>query len=97
MFKEHDAITLTSNVPLDRTWDIPEDSPLLTNGVPAKGLIPGDIGTIVCVQGDGEAYEVEFLEPDGYTVAIATVLPGEARPLAEGDIDCYRFWKEPAE
>jgi hypothetical protein len=94
MFKELDAITLIAPIPLDRTWDIPSGSPLLKTGNPEEGLLPGDVGTIVYVQGGGEAFEVEFLEPDGYTVAIATVLPSQMRPMAEGDISRYRFWKK---
>ena len=92
MFEELDAVTLVSPVALKQIWDLPEDSPLL-NYSPEKGLLPGDIGTIVLVQGDGEAFEVEFMEPDGYTVAIATVYPDQMRPVADGDIDSYRFWK----
>ena len=57
------------------------------------GLRPGDVGTVVYVQGNGEAFEVEFLEPDGYTVAIATVLPSQARLATKEDLANYRFWK----
>ena len=38
--------------------------------------------------------KVEFLEPSGYTVAIATVLREQMRHLVEGDIFRYRFWKK---
>ncbi len=69
---------------------------MLDNRGTEEGLRPGDVGTIVYVQGNGEAFEVEFLEPDGYTVAIATVLPEGASPLADGDIAGYRLWKKSA-
>ena len=94
MFKELDPIVLTAPIPLARTWDIPCASPLLKISKPGEGLLPGDVGTIVHVQGDGVEYEVEFLEPSGNTVAIATVLPGQMRPLVQGDMSSYRFWKK---
>ena len=94
MFKELDSIVLIAPIPLDRTWDIPCDSPLLKISKPGEGLLPGDVGAVEHVQGEGVEYEVEFLEPSGYTVAIATVLPEQMRPLVEGDISNYRFWKK---
>ena len=83
MFKELDVIALTSSILRDRIWDIPPGSPLAAVG---EGLRKGDIGTIVCMQGDGEAFDVEFLEPGGRTVAIATVLESQARPATKEDI-----------
>ena len=46
----------------------------------ARSLRPGDVGVVVHVHPDGEAYVVEFLTLDGDTAAIATVLavPGTA-------------------
>ena len=93
MFKELDAIVLTSAIPLERIWDVPPGSPLSENGSQGEGLKARDIGTIVYIQGDGEAFEVEFLTPDGYTVAIATVLPSQARLATEKDHANYRFGK----
>lgn len=83
MFKELDVIALTSAIPRDRIWEIPPGSPL---AVVREGLRKGDIGTIVCIQGDGETFDVEFLEPEGRTVAIATVLASQARPATKEDI-----------
>ena len=83
MFKELDVIALTSPIPRDCIWDIPSGSPLAQN---EEGLRKGDIGTIVCMQGDGKAFDVEFLEPGGRTVAIATVLASQARPAMKEDI-----------
>ncbi len=91
MFKELDVIVLTTDIPLDRIFDVPDDSPLLESVHPYKGLKSGDVGTIVCVYNNGEAFEVEFLEPTGYTVAIATVLPSQARPATSKDMVNYRF------
>ena len=83
MFKELDVITLTSPVPRDCIWEIPPGSPLAAVG---EGLRSGDIGTIVCMQSDGETFDVEFLEPGGHTVAIATVSASQARPATKEDI-----------
>lgn len=91
MFKELDAIVLTTEIPLGHIWDIPPGSPLLGDSNSGEGLKAGDIGTIVYIQGAGEAFEVEFLKPDGYTVAIATVLPSQARPATKKDRANYRF------
>ena len=83
MFKELDVITLTSPIPGDCIWDIPSGSPLAKSG---EGLRKGDIGTIVCMQRDGETFDVEFLEPGGRPVAIATVSASQARPATKEDI-----------
>ena len=93
MFKELDAIVLTTEIPLEHIWDIPPGSPLLENSNSGEGLKAGDVGTIVYIQGAGEALEVEFLKPDGYTVAIATVLPSQVRPATKKDSANYRFEK----
>ena len=98
MFKELDVVALTTHIPLEDIWDVPSYSPLLRqNGDQPSGLLPGDTGTIVYVQGGGEAFEVEFLEPSGYTVAIATVKPSQIRLATEDDLASCRFWKSAAE
>ena len=48
------------------------DRVVLTNSVPSQGLEEGDVGTVVHVYKDGEAYEVEFVTLDGRTAAVAT-------------------------
>ena len=96
MFNELDCVTLTAPIPLEKTWDIPKGSPLLDPSRPGQGLLPGDVGTIVYVQGGGAAFEVEFLEPGGYTVAIATVLPGQLRPATQKDLAADRFYRKAA-
>lgn len=77
MFKEHDRIVLTS--------DLPEE-----------GLKAGDVGTIVHVHRQGEAFEVEFLALDGHTAAIATVVAPQARPVTTRDITHARATEIPA-
>ena len=59
---------------------------VLTDDIPAKGLEAGDVGTIVHIHPGGEALVVEFMTLDGDTVAIATVLPSQARPVTDQDI-----------
>ena len=91
MFKELDAIVLTTEIPFDRIWEVPPGSPLIENGKLGKGLKAGDVGTIVYMQGNGEVFDVEFLESGGYTVAIATVWASQARLATSEDRANYRF------
>ena len=44
----------------------------LTDEVADPGLKAGDVGTIVHVHRDDEAFEVEFLTLDGHTAALVT-------------------------
>ena len=76
MFKEHDRIVLTSDIP-------------------QKGLKAGDVGTIVHVHQDGEAFEVEFLTLEGDTAAIATVLASQVRAVSNRDITHSRQMELP--
>ena len=48
-------------------------------------LKSGDVGTIIHIHPDEEALVVEFMSLDGDTVAIATVLPSQARPVTNAD------------
>ncbi len=50
------------------------------------GLEAGDIGTVIHVYRDGEAFEVEFVTLDGETIAIATVTARQIRPIAHREI-----------
>ena len=50
---------------------------------PECGLSVGAVGTIVLVYRQGEAYEVEFVRPDGSTQAVLTLPATEvATPTA---------------
>lgn len=51
-----------------------------------KGLEAGDVGTVVHLYRDGEAYEVEFVTLDGHTAAVVTVEASQIRPVAPGEI-----------
>ena len=70
MFKEHEQIVLTTDVVGDER----------------EKLKPSDVGTIIHIHPDEEALVVEFLSLDGDTVAIATVLPSQARPVTNADL-----------
>lgn len=62
------------------------DNVVLAVDLPASGLKAGDVGTVVLVHGAGEGYEVEFVALDGETIAIATLVAGELRPVEHGDM-----------
>ena len=65
MFEEHDQIVLTADV----------------TGDGGEELKPGAGGVIVHVHPGGEPFVAEFTTLDGDTIAIATVLRSQARPL----------------
>ena len=70
MFKEHEQIVLTADV----------------FGDEGEELKSGDVGTIIHIHPDEEALVVEFMSLDGDTVAIATVLPAQGRPVTNTDL-----------
>ncbi len=49
-------------------------------------LSRGDVGTVVHVYRGGAAYEVEFVDGGGSTVALITVEAGDVRPIAPGEV-----------
>ncbi|SHR99614.1 Uncharacterised protein [Mycobacteroides abscessus subsp. abscessus] len=57
---------------------------VLARDLPAEGLTAGCIGTIVYVYGDDHTYEVEFIDADGTTIAVATVAADDIRPAIRG-------------
>ncbi len=62
------------------------DRVVLKTPVPTEGLEDGDVGTVVHVYKDGEAYEVEFLALDGHTAAVVTLEAQQVRPVSARDI-----------
>ena len=66
------------------------DCIVLTEDLPTENLLSGDVGTVVHVHGNGEAYEVEFMTLTGQTIAIATVLSSKLRPITPNDISHVR-------
>lgn len=65
-------------------------SVVLMEPLPALGLEAGDVGVVVHVHRDGEAYEVEFLTLDGDTVAVETLLSAQVRAARHDDIPHVR-------
>jgi hypothetical protein len=59
---------------------------VLLTAMTAEGLEGGDVGTIVHVYRDGQAYEVEFVTLDGHTRAVATVDADQLRPVTRCDM-----------
>lgn len=62
------------------------DCVVLTRELPEHGLLPGDMGAVVFVHREGEAYEIEFVRLDGTTMALLTLSPEVLRPVAGTDI-----------
>ncbi|MBM4032266.1 MAG: DUF4926 domain-containing protein [Planctomycetes bacterium] len=62
------------------------DRVVLTTDVPEEGLEAGDVGTVVHIYRQGEAYEVEFMTLDGETVAVATLTASQVRPVSRREM-----------
>jgi hypothetical protein len=62
------------------------DMVVLTRDFEAQKLERGDVGAVVHVYGNNEAYEVEFVTADGKTVALLTLSREDIRPMAIGEI-----------
>jgi ATP-dependent exoDNAse (exonuclease V) alpha subunit len=62
------------------------DCVVLRTNLPENGLAQGDIGTVVHVHKAGEAYEVEFMTPQGRTVAIVTLEASKVRPILPSEV-----------
>jgi len=62
------------------------DRVVLATTVPAEGLVAGDVGTVVHIYRDGQAYEVEFTTLEGKTAAVITVEAAQVRPVGKREI-----------
>jgi hypothetical protein len=62
------------------------DTVVLVTAVPGEGLLPGDVGTVVHVYRDGQAYEVEFMTLEGKTAAVITLEASQVRPVGQREI-----------
>ena len=62
------------------------DAVALICDLPDHRLKRGDVGTAVLLHGQGEAFEVEFVDYDGQTRALLTLEHTQVRPLRAGDI-----------
>lgn len=74
MFREHDTVILTDSV----------------RGDEGTTFLPGDVGCIIHVHGDGPAYVVEFAALDGETIDLATVTQKQVRAVTARDISHAR-------
>ncbi|HEX5733207.1 MAG TPA: DUF4926 domain-containing protein [Blastocatellia bacterium] len=59
---------------------------VLTTSVPASGLEAGDVGTVVHIYKDGQAFEVEFVTLNGHTAAVLTLEASQVRPVGSREI-----------
>ena len=64
--------------------------------VPEDGLEAGDVGTVVTVYSDGNAYEIEFTTLEGKTAAVATVEATNVRPVGHREITHARELATPS-
>ena len=62
------------------------DTVVLTEDLSSERLRAGDVGAVVHVHRDGEAYEVEFVTLAGETVAVTTLAPRQLRPVGSRDL-----------
>ena len=65
-------------------------SAVLTEDLPRAGLQAGDVGVVVHVHRQGEAYEVEFVTLAGATFAVETLLANQVREARSQDIPHVR-------
>lgn len=55
--------------------------------LPKQSVLAGDVGAIVEVYTEPVlAYEVEFVNPDGSTRALLTLMPNQVRHLSASDV-----------
>jgi hypothetical protein len=66
------------------------DSVVLTRDVGEYGLKKGDLGAVVHVYEEGDAYEVEFVTAGGRTVAVLTLEPADIRSTGSHDMPHIR-------
>jgi hypothetical protein len=69
---------------------------VLTIDLPEYGLQAGDVGVVVHIYKDGEAYEVEFFTLDGETLDVVTVEAEQVRPVSPRDVMHARAMPENA-
>ena len=62
------------------------DRVVLNSDLPGAGLKAGDVGTVVHIYADGNAYELEFVALDGKTLAVATADRALVRPVNPREI-----------
>jgi hypothetical protein len=63
---------------------------VLTEALPHLGLEADDVGVVIHVYRNGEAYEIEFLTLNGDTIAVETLLSHQVREARRADIPHVR-------
>ena len=53
----------------------------LTVDLPRENLLSGQVGTIVEVYNNGEAFEIDFVDREGFTYALLTLQPEQLMPM----------------
>ena len=66
------------------------DRVVLLKDLSDEGLQASDVGTVVHIHREGEAFEVEFMTLDGGTVAVVTLLSSQIRAVSKRDITHVR-------
>jgi hypothetical protein len=59
---------------------------VLTTDLPAEKLTTGDVGTVVHVHRDGDAFEVEFSTLTGETVAVVSLEKTQLRAVNNREV-----------
>jgi len=59
---------------------------VLRSPIHNAGLESGDVGTVVHVHRNGEAYEVEFTTLAGETITVVILKADDVRPVSNRDI-----------
>ena len=66
------------------------DRIVLLKDLPEDGLQACDVGTVIHIHRQGEAFEVEFMTLDGGTVAVVTLPSSQIRAVSKRDITHVR-------
>lgn len=61
------------------------DQVVLTHNV-SDGFKAGDVGVVVHIYNDGEAYELEMFALNGSTIDVITVNASQVRPVSKRDV-----------
>ena len=69
---------------------------VLTTDLPQSDLKAGDMGVVVMIHGDNEAYELEIFSADGHTLDVVTVEAHQVRPVSRRDVMHVRALPEGA-
>lgn len=62
------------------------DQVVITADLPEHNLKAGDVGVVVHIYADGEAYELEIFALDGRTLDVVTVEASQVRPVKRDDV-----------